>query len=71
MIEPVLVLIVVALFSYAFYKWATFNNDYFKKRNIKYMKPTFLFGSIFDFIVMRLTAVEVGEYFYVGFPDEP
>ncbi|XP_073817821.1 probable cytochrome P450 9f2 [Musca autumnalis] len=42
-----------------FYYWATKNNDYFKKRNMEYEKPIFLFGNGLDIILRRKTTFEV------------
>lgn len=71
MIAEVLLSIVVGLFSYAFYKWATLNNDYFEKRNIKFMKPKFLVGSFGGLFMNKYTATELAELFYEPFPNEP
>lgn len=70
MIETVLVSLALALFSYVFYKWASLNNDFFEKRDMKHMKPTFPFGNVLDFIFKKLTAIELAEYFYIAFPNE-
>lgn len=35
----------VGLLGYAFYKWVTCNDDYFAKRNLPFLKPTFLLGT--------------------------
>ncbi|XP_065372226.1 probable cytochrome P450 9f2 [Calliphora vicina] len=38
-------IILLAAAAVLFYRWATKNNDYFKKRNLPYDKPAFLLGS--------------------------
>lgn len=43
----------ISLLLYAFYKWATINNDYFVKRGITHMKPTFLIGNNARFLLLR------------------
>lgn len=60
----------ISLFVYAFYKWATVNNDYFKKRNIKHLKPNFLVGSTGGLFLSRYTAPEFSKKLYNSFPDE-
>jgi hypothetical protein len=44
-IKKMIVWLGVAAAAFLFYKWATNNNDYFEKRGVKFMKPTFLLGS--------------------------
>lgn len=61
----------ILLLSYAFYKWATLNNDYFERRNIKYMKPSFLIGSTGVAFSNKYSAVEFAQRLYNAFPDEP
>jgi cytochrome P450 family 9 len=41
---------------YIVYRYITRNNDYFSKRNVPYIKPTFLFGSVKS-LVMRKTSL--------------
>lgn len=43
----------VSLLLYAFYKWGTIHNDYFKKRGVSFIKPTFLIGSNAGFFMFR------------------
>lgn len=71
MLGELLLLVALALFSYAFYKWATLNNGYFERNNIKYMKPTFLVGNTAAMFTNKLNACEFGKRFYDAFPDEP
>lgn len=59
-------LLFVILISYLFYKWAISKNDYFERRNIKYMKPNFLFGNNEG----KITATEFAIKVYQAFPDE-
>lgn len=59
----------VALLIYAFYKWATINNDYFEKRGVSYMKPTFLVGNNGGFLfLMKYTMTEFLNMFYTANP---
>lgn len=71
MIGVLLLFAAIILLSYAFYKWATFNNDFFERQNIKYLKPRFLIGSIGDTFSGKYTAVEFAQKMYNAFPDEP
>lgn len=54
---------------YAFYKWATINNDFFEKRGVSYLKPTFLVGNNGGFLfLMRYTMAEFINMFYTANP---
>lgn len=68
MIGILLLFVAIFLLSYAFYKWATLNNDFFERRNIKYMKPRFL---IPDAFTTKYTAAEFAQKLYNTFPNEP
>ena len=61
----------ISLILYAFYKWATANNDYFERRNIKYLKPKFLIGNIAGAYFNKYTGAEFSEKLYQAFQDEP
>lgn len=71
MLLELLLLVVATLATYAFYKWGTANNDYFKDYMIKSLKPTFLLGNTGQLFFSKLTAVEFAHKFYYAFPDEP
>lgn len=60
----------VVLLAYAFYKWATLNNGYFAKRNIKYLEPAFFIGNSGAMFSTKYTAAEHAETLYKAFPDE-
>lgn len=60
----------VALLTWAFYKWVTLNNGYFERRNLKYMKPSFLFGNTGGIYFQKYNAVEFRNMIYNQFPDE-
>ncbi|XP_037038783.1 probable cytochrome P450 9f2 [Bradysia coprophila] len=70
MLGAFIIIIAIFLFSLAFYKWATINNDYFEKRNMKFSKPTFLFGSMRDFFYSRGTLADFANKIYREFPNE-
>lgn len=60
----------IALICYGIYKWGTSNNDYFEKRNIKFLKPFFLLGSVGGFFAGRYTLNEFIANAYNSFPSE-
>ncbi|XP_055314969.1 LOW QUALITY PROTEIN: probable cytochrome P450 9f2 [Sitodiplosis mosellana] len=60
----------ISLIFYAFYKWATANNDYFERRNIKYIKPKFLIGSNVGLYLGKYTAAEFSDKLFHAFPNE-
>lgn len=70
MFSALFLLAIVALLFYAFYKWVTINNDFFKRRNIKYMKPKFLIGNNVGVYFNQYTAAEFSEKLYQEFPNE-
>lgn len=55
---------------YAFYKWATVNNEYFLKRNLKHLEPRFLIGNIFGLFLKRYTPPDFMDSIYYRFPRE-
>lgn len=70
MFGELLLLVAISLITYAFYKWATINYDYFEKRNIKCMKPKFLVGNTGGFFLNKYTAHEFSLKIYNAFPKE-
>lgn len=70
MIAEVLLTTGIGLILYAFYKYATQNNDFFTKRGLKQMKPTFIFGNSGSFITQKYTAPEYSQHLYEAFPNE-
>lgn len=71
MLDVLLLIAAISLLAVAFYKWATLNNDYFAKRNLKYMKPKFLVGNTGGLFFSRYTATEFYQKLYQAFPDDP
>lgn len=55
---------------YAFYKWATINNNYFEKRNLKHLKPNFLFGNTIGLFMNRYRPADYINSIYNRFPNE-
>lgn len=61
----------ITLFVYAIHKWIAENNDYFKRRGLKSLKPTFLIGNAGTIMTRQYTATEFSKKLYNDFPDEP
>lgn len=70
MIGELLLCVAIALFTWAFYKWATINNEYFKRRGLKYMQPSFLVGNTAGMFFQKYDALEFGKFLYYAFPEE-
>lgn len=70
MLAELLAIVAISLLSLAFYKWATLNNDFFKKRNMKYIRPTFLFGSTGGLVFNQYTPPQFLQGIYEVFPNE-
>lgn len=70
MIAEILLTTGLGLILYAFYKWATQNNDFFIKRGIKQMTPTFLFGNSGAFFSGKCDATEFAMNIYNACPNE-
>lgn len=70
MFDILLILVAISLFGYAFYKWATKNNDYFKERNLAFVKPQFLFGCMGKFLMKQQTAHEFSDSLYSAHPTK-
>ena len=61
-----LILTLVALAAYKFYKWATRNEDYFKQRGFAFVKPKFFFGNT----ASKMELHELVTQLYNEFPEE-
>jgi hypothetical protein len=46
----------VVLLFYLFYKWSTANDDYFAKKGVAFVKPTFLFGTAVNLFLRKISA---------------
>lgn len=71
MLGAILLITAVLVISFAFYKWAIQNNDFFKLRNIKYMKPLFFIGNTGGVYSNKYTAADFAQKTYRMFPNEP
>lgn len=70
MFGELLLLTAITLVVYSFYKWATINDKFFERRNIKFIKPTFLVGNTGGLFLNKYTAIEFAKKLYNEFPDE-
>jgi cytochrome P450 family 9 len=66
----VLLWIAFGLFTYAFYKWAVANNNYFIEKGIKFIKPYILLGSNANMITQQKSLPEFIVEIYNAFPKE-
>ncbi|XP_037040680.1 probable cytochrome P450 9f2 [Bradysia coprophila] len=64
-----LVFTIIALFLYGIHKFVTLNNDYFRKRGVAHMKPTFLFGNMIPFLFRRQW-FKFAKTMYTAFPRQ-
>lgn len=71
MFAELLLTVAVALIAYAFYIWATINNEYFNRRGLKFVKPTLLLGETGKMFLSKITAVDLAKKVYDRFPKEP
>lgn len=52
------------------YKWATQNDQYFVKRGVPALKPSFLFGNSADFFTKKIDLIEFVKKLYNDYPCE-
>lgn len=65
-----LAIIGIALIVYAFYKWATLNDNYWAEKNVKFLKPYFLVGNTGGFWTNRYNIYDYISMLYNSFPNE-
>lgn len=63
-------LVIVAVFILLVYKWLTKDNDYFIKRGIPALKPTFMLGNTGKFYTKQIGLIDLVTKLYNDFPDE-
>lgn len=68
--ESIFYILISVTVCYAFYKWATINNNYFEKRNLKHLKPKFLFGNTIGLFMNRYRPADFVNSIYYRFPKE-
>lgn len=61
---------VIAVVLYGIYKFITLNNDFFRKRGIAHMKPTFFLGNMGPFLFRLQTPYEFANAMYTAFPRQ-
>jgi hypothetical protein len=62
--------VALLLFLVAFYKWATQYNEYFSKKGLKNMEPTFLIGNSANLFTRKFAMCDLLVHFYQQFPKE-
>jgi cytochrome P450 family 9 len=62
--------LLTAVAVFLFYKWATSENDYFRKRGIPFNKPLFLVGSRLGLLLKNSTIFEFIDEIYNEFKNE-
>lgn len=70
MFGALLLFAAILLIVFALMQWSTPDNEYFKKRNIKYMDPKFMFRFAIGLFTNKYTATEFAQTLYQVFPDE-
>lgn len=70
MIESLVLSIGLGLIAYGIYKWATLNDDYFVKRNLAHLKPSFLIGNTGGLFMKQHRPNEFFQNLYNAFPKE-
>lgn len=66
-VVEILLLLILLL---GLYKFLTRNNDFFKNRGVKFMKPMLLLGNTFDLISGREDGASIMLSFCRKFPNE-
>lgn len=70
MFDNLLLPLGISLILYGIYKWITLNNDYFEKRGIQHMKPTFALGNTGAFFMRQYRSSDFMQNLYRQFPDK-
>lgn len=70
LLDLLLYAVVSGILFYVFYKWATVNRDYFSKRRMKQMTPTFLVGNTFGLFAKRHVPKDFIDSIYYRYPNE-
>lgn len=68
--EIILLVIGIGLILYGIYKWGTQSYNYWELRNIKFLKPTFLFGNTFGIMTNQYAMIDYVNFLYSSFPNE-
>lgn len=68
--EVFLVLVILVVIGFLIYKKGTKNGDYFSKRNVPHMNPTFFFGSTGGLYMKQYRPAEFYQHLYNSFPKD-
>lgn len=70
MLSALLLAVGIGLILFVFYKRATLGNDYFAKRNLVFLQPTFPFGNSAKFFLSQCSSIEWAQMLYNSFPHK-
>jgi hypothetical protein len=65
-----LVVAILCILAYWFYKSGTKNGDYFIKKGLNFWKPVFFFGNNFEFFVGKINVFDYLQKSYTQFPGQ-
>lgn len=68
--EIFILLIGIALIVYSIYKWGTLTYDYWKLRNVKFPKTSWLFGNSGEFMRAKQSLINYSILLYQAYPSE-
>lgn len=71
MLLEIVLLFVLAIFSYIFYKFLMIDKLYYAKLNLKYKPLSYTLSNQFGMIFGKYTGEEAANRIYYAFPDEP
>lgn len=60
----------MAFVLFELYKWATVNSDYFAKKKLKHLKPSFLLGNTAGLFLKQCNLPEFFDSIYNRYPNE-
>lgn len=61
---------IVSVLAFCVYKYLTLNFNYWKEKGLVYKKPVLVFGSYYDFILLRASASQIFARLYKQYPSE-
>lgn len=65
-----LIIILISVLVYVFYKWSTATYDFFEKQGIPFRKPLPLFGTNINMVLKSKPFVDVLKEWYYEFENE-
>lgn len=63
-------LLLISAVIFVIYKYLRRNDDFFKKRGVKYEEPTLLFGNMFELFTSNSNGLAVFQKLYKKFQNE-